>query len=135
VAFLRLAYAETAHRPNRLLIIEIRASQTGGEPATEPASRAPLFQWIAPALTILNVRDAAQRRHNRMLLDLLASDLAHLRITLNRVVFQLSRRDVPLSWHLTAAQRADIEAAWRTRFARSAEAAEVAALIVANTTN
>ena len=134
VAFLQLAYADTARKPKRVLVIEIRASQSGEVPSTAPASRAPLFQWIAPALTILNVRDAAQRANNRMLLELLASDLAHRGVRLDRVVFELPRRDVPLSWHLTAAQRADIETAWSERYARSAEASAVAGFVSANTT-
>lgn len=134
VAFLRLAYADVERGPRRVLLVEIRASQSYAGPSTAPASRAPLFQWIAPALTILNVRDAAQRAHNRLLLDLLASDLAHRGVTLERVAFELPRHDVPLSWHLTAAQRADIDMAWTERYAHSAEAAAVAGFIAANTT-
>ncbi|MCC6537830.1 MAG: hypothetical protein IT162_09790 [Bryobacterales bacterium] len=137
-AFLRLAYAgpaAPARLPAHVLVIEIRASQSEDAwPAAEAeASRAPLLQWFAPALTILNVRDAAQRGHNRMLLDLLASDLARRGVTLERVTFELPRRHVPLSWHLTAAQRHDMEAAWRTRYAASRELAAVSAFVSSTT--
>ena len=123
VAFLQLAYAaedfSATPLPRRIMLIEIRARRAERRP---PGSISRLlFQWHSPADTILNVRDTAQRDRNDATLHLLTIALAARAITLEHVVFEIPRSDVPLSWHLTAAQIHTIQRDWRDRFEDSPE--------------
>ena len=119
VAFLQLAYAVPTPLPRRVLLIEIRARRAERH---RPGSISRLlFQWHSPADTILNSRDTAQRDRNDTTLHLLTLALAARGVTLDRVVFEIPRSEVPLSWHLTAAQMDTIRHDWRDRFENSPE--------------
>jgi hypothetical protein len=69
--------------------------------------------FAGPISAILNARGGSQLHRNRQTLDLLVSrwageiDIQHLPVVLEG--------DLPLSWQLTAAERASIESAWVAR--------------------
>jgi hypothetical protein len=125
IAFLDSASAVGA-LPPEVLVVEIRASRSAapGDPvfaAARASGSTALFQWMAPLLTMVNVRDAAQRARNDAELDLLARALIARGTRLRRVSFEFPGNEVPLSWHLTRRQEAGIGAGWRNRFAGSPE--------------
>ena len=119
VEFLDRAYAGSTRSPlpQRLLMIEIRASRRAS------GSHLPVlfFQWLSPLYTMLNVRDTAQRDRNDATLALLQRAMAARGVQLDRVLFEIPRDNVPLSWHLTAIQIAALRRDWSERYEDSPE--------------
>ena len=118
VEFLTRAYSvSTQSLPPRLLLIEIRASRH----SSESHSPVLLFQWLSPFYTMLNVRDTAQRHRNDATLSLLQQAMAARGVQLDRLLFEIPRDNVPLSWHLTATQIEALRRDWSERYEDSSE--------------
>jgi predicted acylesterase/phospholipase RssA len=114
-----------------VLIVEIRGgpSETGvrnkddKDCSQQPEDQQDLYgkqewayQLFAPAETVLNVRKSAQRARNDVELDLLVdkwSENDEHRVAIERATFEYDCPDPPLSWHLTEAQKVDIDQEWQ----------------------
>lgn len=96
--------------PRRILIVEIRASDTKeAKAAKRRAGWA--FGTAGPVLTLLNVWDSGQTPRNDLDLRLLQEVAEKRGFQVEKVVFPLVY-PAPLSWHLTEYQKRDIEQGW-----------------------
>jgi len=69
------------------------------------------FQAFAPLWTVLNVRGPAQSGNNDVALDLL-QERWEGDVEITTAQFSFDGTDPPTSWHLTEAQKRDIQASW-----------------------
>lgn len=116
-----------------VLIIEVRGAPTGIRPANDEdcpttsvsgydrkSDRGWFFQAFAPALTVLNVRDAGQRTHNEvelcLLIDKWKAEAEGVEIT--RAVFEYDGGITPLSWHLTNEDKEAIQKNWEAELTK-----------------
>lgn len=113
----------------KVLIVEIRGARSGPgdlrtlspecktEPvvSSEPGSKPGWFsQILAPPQGALNVRNTGQRTHNDTELDLLQDKWkARDDVEITRALFEFDGANPPLSWHLTAEHKDEIERQWR----------------------
>jgi len=116
-----LTYAPD-QRPERVLVIQIIASPEKDDLGSHKKEQwhvgllqKLLYQVIAPADTVLNVRSAGQSTHSEAELDLLKEKWAcrspSVPIISKRFVF--NRAEPPLSWHLTQRDKQEIETDWQ----------------------
>jgi hypothetical protein len=93
-------------------------SNGGGDPNSRNAdteeikNRGWFYQAIAPLLTLDAVRSSGQVAHNDIELSLLQQKWAAPGVPIHTVVFEFSRADAPLSWHLTPEEADTIRIAW-----------------------
>jgi hypothetical protein len=78
-----------------------------------------LYQVIAPAETVLNVRGAGQRTHSAVELELLREkwDKSNPCVVISRVPFEFDGAEPPLSWHLTQRDKQEIDTSWQRKSA------------------
>jgi hypothetical protein len=96
--------------PKKILIVEIRASDS--KEAKEAKRRAGwVFGTAGPVMTLLNVWGSGQTPRNDLDLQLLTEVAKRRGFEIETVLFPLAH-DAPLSWHLTASQKQDIERGW-----------------------
>jgi hypothetical protein len=88
-----------------VLLVRIEGSESG-DSAAEPQP-GPVFQLSAPLKATLAMRSASQRARNGMELDLLQRRWPNVRT----VRFPYPQRGAPLTWHLTDAQKREVEKA------------------------
>jgi hypothetical protein len=105
----------------RVLVVQILGqtarnySDRSYDPHRRGKKRGWLFQALAPASTVLNVRRAGQASHSETELDLLI-DKWHedeRDVDIQKAVFDFNGSSPPLSWHLTDQQKQDIENNWQ----------------------
>jgi len=137
----------------KVLIIEIRGAPSPPTYANDDARGCPVkpsvdapdrkseagwfYQYAAPLLTVLGVRDTGQRAHNDLELDLLVDKWDEQdeeneqdprgkqephRVEIKRALFEFDRHDVPLSWHLTAHDKQSIEENWHEELSKRSNA-------------
>lgn len=111
-----------------VLVVQIRVRFDPPAPAPDAAvpRRAWPFALLGPAEALLSARGAVQGLRNRQALGLLAERWAAdgLRVDYADAVFDLDGgAALPLSWQLTASERARVEATWSAPAARRAAAA------------
>src|SRR5215469_4559555 len=95
----------------RVLIIQIRDSAPNAN--TKPqAGRGGFNQSFAPIATMLHVRSTGQLAHNDEDTSLIERVRFQPDVAIESAVFEYCGETPPLSWHLTAAQKANIETAW-----------------------
>jgi hypothetical protein len=87
----------------RVLVVQIRGPIAAGDAPADNA-RGFFHELTAPVLTLTHFRNAAQIAHNTTELRLLCR-AAPPEVTIENVDFQYPESEVPLSWHLTAAQQ------------------------------
>lgn len=115
--------ADTASGEKRIkniLLIQIRADEGEDAGATTGEGKAVQQGWIyqayAPLQTILSVRTTGQLSHNEVELDLFRRYwLEKQGVNIETAVFEYQRQHKdppPLSWHLTAAQKKNVQKAW-----------------------
>jgi len=96
--------------PSKILILEIRASDSKKVKEATPR-RGWAFGTAGPVLTLLNVWGSGQTSRNNLDLELLQELAPKLGFTMKRATFSLAT-EAPLSWHLTEAEKQEIENAW-----------------------
>jgi hypothetical protein len=97
----------------RVLVVQIRRAPSAEDLKSDSGWG---FQIAAPPSTVLNVRSAGQRTHNDVELDLLKEKWAYHddhRVEIQSAAFEFDDPNPPLSWHLTDADKEDIEADWK----------------------
>ena len=99
----------------RVLVLQIRGSkvQTAHHDPQTMSSRGWFYQAWAPIATLLNVRTAGQLSHNEIEYSLLQRVWQLRGKEIETVVFEFNDENPPLSWHLTASQKLDIEMVWK----------------------
>lgn len=127
MAFLEAALPAFAAAGGRdVLVIQIRvAFDRAVDPRAVPRRGWP-FAALGPIEALLSARGSVQGRRNAQALALLAERWAAegVRIAHDETAFELAGDGVvPLSWQLTRAERAAVEAAWAAPPARRAAAA------------
>jgi hypothetical protein len=99
-----------------ILIIQIRSSFVSQK--KEPKAAKDLFlQTYSPAITLLNIRTAAQYANAEEIISLLGKrwNNSGKGYHLETAVFELQlEKDPPLSWHLTKEEKKDIDEGWKT---------------------
>ena len=100
--------------PLRVLMVEIAASPytTGTPPSPVKGSSGWISATLGPAITLLNARNATQSARNDFEVAQLKELWQRRGLALETVRFAPTQTG-PLSWHLTAGQRADVAAAWQ----------------------
>lgn len=96
--------------PPKILILEIRASDSKKVQEATPR-RGWAFGTAGPMLTLLNVWGSGQTSRNNLDLELLEELAPKLNFKIERATFPLAT-EAPLSWHLTEAEKQEIENAW-----------------------
>ena len=102
----------------RLLVIEIcdAAECSGqappGEPSTGGTRRAWPYQILAPLSALVAERSEAQRVTDRTTLNLLAQSWRSDSTCIEIVHVPLGHDNAPMSWHLTNAEKRQVDAAW-----------------------
>jgi len=113
-------------RPERVLVVQIIASSSaddlgprGAEGWSSERLDRILYQAIAPAGTVLNVRGAGQRTHSAVELELLSEkwDESNPCVAISRVPFEFDGPEPPLSWHLTQRDRLELATSWQSKSA------------------
>jgi uncharacterized protein YcnI len=83
-----------------------------------------LYQVIAPASTVLNVRGAGQSTHSQVELSLLKEKWEKGNPCVPIIIpkpFVFDGPEPPLSWHLTQKDKQEIETAWQRKTASREE--------------
>jgi len=106
-------------RRTRVVLLQIRLAP-GERPAAATGSGW-LYAAIGPAVTMLNVRQAAQRARNELELSLLREAWEKQGVAIESIEFELPAGG-PTSWRLSAAELAAINAAWDASPARDSRA-------------
>jgi hypothetical protein len=102
----------------RLLIVEIRQSDSKALTGTPPKDRAGwTYATIGPLSTMLNVRQSSQATRNDLEIQLLTDWAASKGWTIKNAVFVLSQ-DSPMSWHLSEEETNGIQSQWAACKAR-----------------
>lgn len=102
--------AGTARTPRKILIVEIRASDS--KAAKEARRRAGwAFGTAGPVMTLLNVWGSGQTPRNDLDLQLLKEVAESQNVEVETVLFPLAS-EAPLSWHLTAPEKQKVERGW-----------------------
>lgn len=103
--------------PQRVLLLRIRSSADDGV-ALPNGQRGWIFETAQPLATLAAVREAGQRAHGDLHVNLLQDDygwdLIHV-ITITfpkRLAGERDDEAPPLSWHLTPADRGHLQRAW-----------------------
>jgi hypothetical protein len=99
------------------VIVQIRAVRTKNKEAKE--GRGFHYAILGPIDTLMNVRTTTQISRNDVELDLLKRAWSD-ELSIGTWVFTLGDMDVPLSWHLTDADRKNIEEAWTAEHEKKA---------------
>lgn len=95
----------------RVLIVQIRDSLP--DSATEAKNAiGSLYQTFAPLSTMVRVRSTGQLAHNDEDTKLIERVAFKPNVSIESAVFQYCGHKPPLSWHLTATQKANIDNAW-----------------------
>jgi hypothetical protein len=92
-----------------VILVQIRSGETKN--ASAKPRRGYRYALTGPIDTLMKVRTASQISRNDVELKLL-QDLWADRVDIKTWVFNLGGVDAPLSWHLTEADTAAIEAGW-----------------------
>jgi hypothetical protein len=76
-----------------------------------------LYQFFAPAETVLNVRGAGQSTHSEVELELLKEKWKRDNpcVTITRVPFEFPGEESPLSWHLTKEDKQELKVRWQEK--------------------
>jgi hypothetical protein len=76
-----------------------------------------LYQVIAPAKTVLNVRGAGQSMHSQVELGLLKEKWARGNpcVSIISKRFEFDGAPPPLSWHLTQKDKKEVETEWQQK--------------------
>jgi len=110
-----LTYKTSANLKN-ILIVQIRGDQVGVS-EKDGASPRPYYQSLAPLLTLLNVRNTGQLSRNDAELEIFMNYWRSKGVNIETVIFEFLREkgddSPPLSWHLSKAQKVNIETAWQ----------------------
>jgi hypothetical protein len=102
----------------RLLIVEIRQSDSKALTGTPPRKRAGwTYATIGPLSTMLNVRQSSQATRNDLDIQLLTDWAASKGWTIKNAVFLLSQES-PMSWHLSEEETNRIQSQWSACKAR-----------------
>ncbi|MBV9789604.1 MAG: patatin-like phospholipase family protein, partial [Chloroflexi bacterium] len=118
----------------KVLVLQIRGAPGGTDPIyrfegdeqcpqrsdprlTKGTRRGWFYQMYAPMSTLLNVRDTGQLAHNDVEFKLLQQLWQQRGVQIESAVFQYPGANTPLSWHLTAEQKQDIERYWAAELA------------------
>ncbi|HVH08485.1 MAG TPA: patatin-like phospholipase family protein [Gemmatimonadales bacterium] len=124
IEFLRAvlpAYARTdpvsGRRRSHVVLVQIRLAP-GQHPAAATGSGW-FYDAFGPEVTMLNVREQAQRTRNDLEVALLRESWAARGIAVDTVTFELPSGG-PMSWHLSQLERRAIDAFWATAPAVSA---------------
>lgn len=118
VEWLDEALSNMQRRPARVLFLELHGAPPDPEP--EGSSRGWAYQLIAPILCMLSVRTAGQLAHKTLELDFLRRKWADRGVNIEYECFEFKRPDPPLSWHLTAAEKAAIDQEFESSTVESA---------------
>lgn len=115
---------EAEYRNATVAFIRIRSSPQSADP--KPKERAWAYDTIGPVVTLLNVRTSGQRERAETELEIVQRLWCqqHVWIRTFEFAFELPAagstpaaplmKDPPLSWQLTAREKADLESAWAT---------------------
>jgi hypothetical protein len=119
---------------DRVLIIEIRGAPSPSgytyegkqdcppRPDAQPPDRKSIRGWLyqayEPANTILRVRNTGQRTHNDVELELL-KDKWKGDVAMTRALFEYDSPNPPLSWHLTRADKEELDKNWKAELNRN----------------
>jgi hypothetical protein len=112
-----LAATQDGSPVETVLLVEVSghgppAASASGGGEVAPA-RGWFYQAFAPLQALLRMRATAQRSRNEVDLSMLRDVLRSRGVALERETFAFPFPGEPLSWHLTAAEQARIEEAWR----------------------
>ncbi|MCK6628513.1 MAG: patatin-like phospholipase family protein [Anaerolineae bacterium] len=91
----------------KILLVQIRASPLEDVEARSASADGFIYASLGPGLTALQVQTATQIGRNDLELALLQQNWARDGVTIESVVFEL-RKEVALSWHLSAQEKQDI---------------------------
>jgi hypothetical protein len=119
------------HRPEKVVVIQIISSPTvndlgprSQEGGLQELLDKVLYQVIAPASTVLNVRGAGQSTHSQVELSLLKEKWEKGNPCVPIIIpkpFVFDGPEPPLSWHLTQKDKQEIETAWQRKTASREE--------------
>lgn len=104
-----LVWQKDMPRPNRIILIEIRAS--GPSDGKTPNKGGLLASTIGPLATLSHVRTTSQVERNEFEVALAKSRWKQYGVDLEHFVFRLSNT-CPLSWHLAEEEKQRIKAHW-----------------------
>ena len=116
-------------KPKRVVVIQIIASPPKEDLDPQEGwlserSEKTLYQGIAPAETVLNVRSAGQSAHSRVELELLKEKWARGKPRVPIIIpepFVFDGAEPPLSWHLTEKDKEEIAGSWERQSAKCEE--------------
>jgi hypothetical protein len=111
VEWLDDALSSSDNAIQRVLIIQIRDSSPDSTTKMKKASGS-FYQTFAPISTMLHVRSTGQLAHNDEDTSLIERVRFQPDVAVESAVFQYCGEKPPLSWHLTAAQKVNIDKAW-----------------------
>lgn len=116
-----LARARAPRKAKRLLIVEICDSvdcsgkETNGDLSKGGDDQSWTYQLTAPLSAMMAMRQAAQRVNNRASLRLLKDFWLGEEVCVESLQVPYGGGNAPMSWHLTAKEKEDIDAAWQAR--------------------
>jgi patatin-like phospholipase len=106
-------------RPGRVLVVQIRSAPPS-EALVAGDERGWFYQAWAPLAAMLHVRTTGQLSHNREEFQRLQELWGRYGVEIDNAVFQFCGSNPPLSWHMTARERAAITAQWDREVAQPA---------------